>query len=69
MRLTRPRLRLTLAALFTAILLVGTAVVVPGLASRAAAEPWKPGPGVAGMINPEWIASHDGPTQYPGMTV
>ncbi|NMD58545.1 CocE/NonD family hydrolase [Tsukamurella columbiensis] len=69
MRLTRPRLRLTLAALFTAILLVGTAVLVPGLASRAAAEPWKPGPGVAGMINPEWIASHDGPTQYPGMTV
>ncbi|TWS22416.1 CocE/NonD family hydrolase [Tsukamurella sputi] len=69
MRLTRPRLRLTLSALLTAFVLIVTAITAPGLAPRAAAEPWKPGTGVAGMINPEWIASHDGPTQYPGMTV
>ncbi|TWS22417.1 CocE/NonD family hydrolase [Tsukamurella sputi] len=69
MRSTRPRLRHALSALFAALLLVGTTAVIPGGADRAAAEPWKPGPGVAGMINPEWIAAHDGPTQYPGMTV
>ncbi|WP_336669652.1 CocE/NonD family hydrolase [Tsukamurella sp. USMM236] len=67
MRLIRPRLRLTLAALLTAFVLIGTSITVPGLVARAGAEPWKPGPGVAGMINPEWIASHDGPTQYPRM--
>ncbi|MGC5024109.1 CocE/NonD family hydrolase [Tsukamurella sp. DT100] len=67
MRLIRPRLRLTLAALLTAFVLIGTSITVPGLVARAGAEPWKPGPGVAGMINPEWIASHDGPTQYPKM--
>lgn len=67
MRLIRPRLRLTLAALLTAFVLIGTSITVPGLVARADAEPWKPGPGVAGMINPEWIASHDGPTQYPKM--
>lgn len=64
---TRPQLRLILAALLTALVLFGTSIIVPGLVSRAAAEPWKPGPGVAGMINPEWIASHDGATQYPRM--
>lgn len=69
MGLTRPHLRLTLAALLTAFALIGTSITVPGLVARAGAEPWKPGPGVAGMINPEWTASHDGPTQYPGMTV
>lgn len=69
MGLTRPHLRLALAALLTAFVLVGTLITVPGLVARAGAEPWKPGPGVAGMINPEWTASHDGPTQYPGMTV
>ena len=69
MRLTRPRLRLALAALLTAFVLIGTSNTVPGLGARSNAEPWKPGPGVAGMINPEWTASHDAPTQYPGMTV
>ncbi|MFD9826027.1 CocE/NonD family hydrolase [Tsukamurella tyrosinosolvens] len=69
MRLTRPRLRLALAALLTAFVLIGTSITVPGLGARSNAEPWKPGPGVAGMINPEWTASHDAPTQYPGMTV
>ncbi|WP_435595070.1 CocE/NonD family hydrolase [Tsukamurella tyrosinosolvens] len=69
MRLTRPRLRLALAALLTALVLIGTSITVPGLVGRSNAEPWKPGPGVAGMINPEWTASHDAPTQYPGMTV
>ncbi|CAM3404018.1 CocE/NonD family hydrolase [Tsukamurella hominis] len=67
MGLTRPQLRLALAALLTAFALIGTSITVPGLVARAGAEPWKPGPGVAGMINPEWIASHDGPTQYPRM--
>ena len=69
MTLTRPRLRLALAALLTALVLIGTSITVPGLVGRSNAEPWKPGPGVAGMINPEWTASHDAPTQYPGMTV
>ncbi|BDD80570.1 putative peptidase [Tsukamurella pulmonis] len=69
MRLTRPHLRLTLAALLTALVLIGSLIAVPGLAPRASADPWKPGSGVAGMINPEWIASHDAPTQYPNMTV
>ncbi|MCS3781475.1 CocE/NonD family hydrolase [Tsukamurella ocularis] len=69
MGLIRPRLRLTLAALLTALVLIGTSITVPGLVARSGAEPWNPGPGVAGMINPEWTASHDGPTQYPGMTV
>ena len=58
MRLTRPHLRLTLAALLTALVLIGSLIAVPGLAPRASADPWKPGSGVAGMINPEWIASH-----------
>lgn len=67
MSLTRPRLRLALAALLTTFVLIGTSLTVPGLAARSGAEPWKPGPGVAGMVNPEWIAAHDGPTQYPRM--
>ncbi|MBS4099932.1 CocE/NonD family hydrolase [Tsukamurella paurometabola] len=65
--MTRPRLRLALAALLTTFVLIGTSLTVPGLAARSGAEPWKPGPGVAGMVNPEWIAAHDGPTQYPRM--
>ncbi|GAA1072690.1 CocE/NonD family hydrolase [Tsukamurella spumae] len=69
MRLTRPRLRLVLAALLTAFVLVATVVTVPGLNAKASADPWKPGPGVAGMINPEWIADHDGPTKYPKMAI
>ncbi|TWS17700.1 CocE/NonD family hydrolase [Tsukamurella asaccharolytica] len=67
--MTHPRLRLALAALLTALVLLGASISAPGLVARSGAEPGKPGPGVAGMINPEWIASHDGPTQYPGMTV
>lgn len=61
------RLRRALIALLTVTALTMAGAAVPALSAPAAAEPWKPGPGVAGMINPEWIASHDGPTQYPRM--
>ncbi|KXP06484.1 CocE/NonD family hydrolase [Tsukamurella pseudospumae] len=64
---TRPHLRLALAAVLATIALLAASVGAPGLGGRAAAEPWKPGPGVAGLINPEWTASHDGPTRYPRM--
>ncbi|WP_019203119.1 CocE/NonD family hydrolase [Tsukamurella sp. 1534] len=45
------------------------ATAAPALrAPETSAEPWKPGSGVAGMINPEWIASHEAPTKYPRMS-
>ncbi|GAA0996275.1 CocE/NonD family hydrolase [Nocardiopsis tropica] len=65
MRLTR--LSRAATALLTAAIIVIAGGAIPIAAAPAAAEPWKPGPGVAGMINPEWIASHDGPSQYPRM--
>lgn len=67
--MTRSRLRLALASMLTAVGLIASGAVLPALSAPAHAEPWKPGPGVAGMINPEWIASHDGPTQYPKMAI
>lgn len=69
MRLTRPQAAPVLVALLTAIVLIVVTAAAPSLGGRASAEPWKPGKGVAGLINPEWTASHDAPTQYPGMTV
>ncbi|ADG76990.1 Peptidase S15 OS=Tsukamurella paurometabola (strain ATCC 8368 / DSM / CCUG 35730 / CIP 100753/ JCM 10117 / KCTC 9821 / NBRC 16120 / NCIMB 702349 / NCTC 13040) OX=521096 GN=Tpau_0347 PE=4 SV=1 [Tsukamurella paurometabola] len=60
------RLGRALTALLAVTVIVAGAAV-PALRAPAAAEPWKPGAGVAGMINPEWIASHDGPSQYPRM--
>ncbi len=69
MRLTRPRLRLALAALLTAFVLLASMITVPGLRGVANAEPWKPGPGVAGMQNPEWNADYAAPSKYPGMTI
>lgn len=65
---TRSRPSTALACLI-AFVLVAAGVTVPATSAPANAEPWKPGPGVAGMINPEWIASHDGPTQYPKMAI
>ncbi|GAB3130899.1 CocE/NonD family hydrolase [Tsukamurella serpentis] len=75
---TRPtwyRVRAAGASLLVATVIATAGVIapsfsdLPALTARAVAEPAGPGAGVAPSLSREWIASHDGPTQYPRMAI